>query len=91
MRLTCVSGLRRRSQTANIIANWLALSAAGASAAAIVPLNEVAVASSGRNDLWRCSRRMMSIARLCAARMIHALGSRGNPKRHACMALTNAS
>src|SRR5262249_48539814 len=33
----------------------------------------------------------MSMARLWAARMIHAFGSWGRPKRHALMALSNAS
>src|SRR5215469_6751553 len=89
--VTCVSRFRPGSHTANIIASWLTLAAAGASAASIVLVSAVVVASSGRNDRCRCSRRMMSIARLWAARTIHAFGSRGNPKRQACMALTSAS
>jgi hypothetical protein len=60
IKVMCVSRFRPGSQTANIIASWLALSAAGASAASIVPASAVVVASSGRNERWRCSRRMMS-------------------------------
>src|ERR1700729_905375 len=51
----------------------------------------VVCASSGSSAVPRRSRRMRSIARLRAARTIHALGSRGGPKRHACIALINAS
>src|SRR6516164_6376637 len=47
----CVSRFRPGSQTANIIASWLTLSAAGASAASIVPVSAVVAASSGRNEL----------------------------------------
>ena len=91
IRVTCVSRFRPGSHTANIIASWLALSAARASAASIAPASAVDVASPGRNERWRCSRRMMPIARLRAARMIHAFGSCGNPKRQARTALTSAS
>jgi hypothetical protein len=89
--VTCVWGVNAGSQTANIIANWLAPSAAGANAASIVSVAADVLASSGSSDIPRRSRRMMSTARFRAARTIQAFGSRGGPKRQACIALTKAS
>jgi hypothetical protein len=89
--VTWVSAVKPGSQSANIIASWLAPSADGASAASMLSVRAAVVASSGRSDLCRCSRRMMSMARLWAVRMIHAFGSRGSPKRQAFMALSRAS
>ena len=89
--VTCVSGVRAGSQTANIIASWFSLSASGASAASIVSVTAARFASSGSSDAPCRSRRMMSMARLRAARTIQAFGSRGGPNRQACIALTSAS
>ena len=50
IKVTCVSRFRPGSHTANIIASWLALSAAGASAASIVAASAVVAASSGRSE-----------------------------------------
>jgi hypothetical protein len=69
----------------------LARSASGANAASIVSVAAVMFANSGSSDAPRRSRRMMSMARFRAALTIHALGSRGGPKRQACIPLTKAS
>jgi len=71
-------------------ASWLALRRP-ASAASIVSVSPVVVASSGKNDRCRCSRRMRSIARLMGGPDDPRLRIARQPEAPGVHALTSAS